>query len=155
MMIIKYVLLLIEYVVYNLDIGYGNYILTSPAAERKGRAKQYNNDTTFIGKSYAERKNHNSNKAEHVNLLLQEKTNNSELIKSRLSQKHILSDSHQHLNDGPNIVIHHAHDNDQGGKESNENNIKGKDAGKINAPELMSDINTLTNPYNVKIKIDL
>ena len=102
-----------------------------------------------------ERKNHNSNKAEHVNVLLQEKTNNSELIKSRLSQKHILSDRHQHLNDGPNIVIHHVNDNDQGRKESNENNIKGKDAGKINAPELMSDINTLTNPYNVKRKIDL
>lgn len=154
-MIIKYVLLLIEYFVCNLDIGYGNYILTSPAAGRKARAKQYNNDTTFIGKSYAGREDQYSNKAEHVNVLLQEKTNKSELIKSRPSPKQILSDRNQHLNDGANIVLHHATDNDQGLKESNNNNIKEKDAGKIKAPELMSDINTLTNPYNIKRKIDL
>ena len=31
----------------------------------------------------------------------------------------------------------------------------GSDADKINATELMSDINTLTNPYNRKRRIDL
>ena len=152
-MILKYVVLLIECVPYNLDIGYGNYILTSPVAERKGRAKQHNNDTAFIDKAYAENENRYSNKAVHVKLLPQENTNNSDLMNSKFSPKNMLSNRQQHPSDDPNIAIHHANDND--GKKSNQNNIESKDEGKINAPELMSDINTLTNPYYAKRKIDL
>ena len=150
-MIIKYVVLLMECLAYNLDIGYGNYILTSPAAERKGRAKQHNNDTTFIDKTHAQTKNQYNNKEVHVQLLLKENPNNSELMNFRVSQKNIS----QHHSDDSNISIHHANYNNQDAKVSNENNIEGKDARKIHAPELMADINTLTNPYNVKRKIDL
>ena len=36
-----------------------------------------------------------------------------------------------------------------------DNKSIGKDADKINATELLSDINTLTNPFNQKRRIDL
>ena len=36
-----------------------------------------------------------------------------------------------------------------------DNKSIGKDADKINATELLSDINTLTNPFNQKKRIDL
>ena len=122
------------------DIGYGNYILTSPAAERKGRAKEEN--VTSIKDSIYDPKIGGNIK----NLRLLKENRSSRLQNSGgqifLGQKNFMDNQSTDLN----LDILRS--------EEKKNTIR-DDADKIDASELMSNINTLTNPYNKKTKIEL
>ena len=132
------------------DIGYGNYILTSPAAERKGRSKTDNattaaNDEIDGKKIYKNMKKDSKprDKGSHSRLI-----NLSAQRQQRFEpsgQENVLDNLSSHLK-----FPHHA-----GKHNSMVTKSIGRNADKINATELMSDINTLTNPYNQKRRIDL
>ena len=132
------------------DIGYGNYILTSPAAERKGRSKTDNattaaNDDIDGKKIYKNTKKDSKprDKGSHSRLINLSAQRQQQLKSS--GQENVLDNLSSHLK-----LRHHPTKHNSMVTKS-----IGWDADKINATELMSDINTLTNPYNQKRRIDL
>ena len=132
------------------DIGYGNYILTSPAAERKGRSKTDNattaaNDDINGKKIYKNMKKDSKprDKGSHSRLINLSAQRQQQFKTS--GQENVLDNLSSHLK-----LPHHPTKHISMVTKS-----MGWDADKINATELMSDINTLTNPYNQKRRIDL
>ena len=131
------------------DIGYGNYILTSPAEERKGRSKTDNttvvNDDIHETRIYKNRKKDSKqmNKNIHSRLISLSAQKQKEVESS--GQNNILYNLSSHLRLPLHTTVYREEDNKS----------IGKDADKINATELLSDINTLTNPFNQKRRIDL